>query len=138
MDRRTFVKLGSAAAASITGLPWLIPARALGGDGATAASDRIVMGCIGVGSMGGGHLRAFLAQKDVQIVAVCDVRELFRGQAKGLVDQSYADSGCAAYNDFRELLGRSDIDAVTNVTPDHWHVLISIEAARNGKHIYCE
>jgi predicted dehydrogenase len=96
------------------------------------------MGAIGVGSMGGGHLRGFLGQPDVRIVAVCDLRRVFREKAKQLVDERYADNGCATYSDYRELLSRGDIDAVFIATPDHWHALVGIEAARNGKDMYLE
>jgi predicted dehydrogenase len=96
------------------------------------------MGFIGVGSMGGGHLRTFLGYDDVQVVAVCDLRELFRQKALERVRQRYGGRGCDAHHDFRDLLARDDIDAVTVVTPEHWHGLIAIEAARCGKDMYCE
>ncbi len=75
---------------------------------------------------------------DVHVAAVCDVRESARLRAKNTVDQRYGDSACATYSDFRELLARKDIDAIVNATPDHWHVLIALEAARNGKDMYHE
>jgi len=71
-------------------------------------------------------------------VAVCDVYESQRQKAKGVVDRHYGDDGCAAHNDFRELCGRSDIDAVSIASPDNWHVLHSLEAARAGKDLYTE
>ncbi len=132
MKRRTFLKSTLAAAA-----PFIVPRSVLGGR-YTAPSDKIVMGCIGVGGMGTGHVRSFLGYDDTQIVAICDVRKSHRDQAKQLVDQKYGHSDCATYNDFRELLAREDIDAVTNVTPDHWHVLIGQEAARHDKDMYYE
>jgi predicted dehydrogenase len=88
--------------------------------------------------MGGGHLRAFSAQEDVRMVAVCDLRRSFRERAKQRVDKQHGDSGCATYEDYRELLARPDIDAVYIATPDHWHALVAIEAARNGKAMYLE
>jgi predicted dehydrogenase len=96
------------------------------------------MGCIGVGGMGTGHLRGFLGRKRVRVVAVCDVYERQRQKAKSIVDRHYGDTGCATHNDFRELLGREDVDACVIATQDHWHVLIALEAARNGKDVYCE
>src|SRR5262249_30494628 len=103
-----------------------------------AASDRIVMGGIGIGNMGRGDLSDFLHRKDVQYVALCDVREEFRDKAKGTVDGKYNNKDCATYNDFRELLARTDLDAVHIATPDHWHAIIAIEACRQGKDVYCQ
>lgn len=118
--------------------PMVVPARARGRDGHTAPSNRVVMGAIGVGGMGTGHVRRFLQYDEVQMVAVCDVRREHRERAKNLVDVRYEDGACATYNDYRELLARPDIDAIVTATPDHWHVLIGIEAARQGKHMYFE
>ena len=76
---------------------------------------------------------------EVQVLAVCDViRNSYRDEAKTLVDKRDGDQACAAYNDFREITGRPDIDAVLIATPDHWHALIGIEARRHGKDVFCE
>jgi predicted dehydrogenase len=132
--RRQFLRLSGAAIA----FPSIVPASVLGRNGATAANSRIVMGMIGVGSMGSGHVRGFLAHQDVRVAAVCDVRDEFRQRARKTVDTQYGDGSCAVYGDFRELLARNDIDAVLIAVPDHWHALIGREAARNGKHMYYE
>jgi predicted dehydrogenase len=132
--RREFLKTAGAAIA----VPYVITSNALGNDEVPAASDRIVMGGIGIGNMGRGDQGAFLGRKDVQYVAVCDVRTAFRDAGKGAVDGHYQNSDCAAYNDFRELLARPDIDAVHIATPDHWHAIMVIEACRNGKDVYCQ
>jgi hypothetical protein len=118
--------------------PVIVPASALGRDNQTAPSERIAIGCIGLGNRGPQLMRAFLPQNDARVVAVCDVWGRQRESAKRLVDQYYGDTGCAAYGDFRELCGRPDIDAVSIASPDHWHVLHSLEAVRNGKDIYTE
>ncbi len=102
------------------------------------ANDRINMGFIGVGGMGFGHVRSFSGYPEVRAVTVCDVRKEHRDRAKAYVDRRYGDQACQAFNDYRELLSRPDIDAVCMATPDHWHALIGIEAARQGKHIYYE
>jgi len=135
--RREFLKraLGGTA---LAGFPTIMPSSALGADGAIAPSEKIVMACIGTGSQGGGHVRAFLQQEDVRIAAICDVREATRNHNRDLVNAQYGDKSCATYNDYREVLARKDIDAVLIATPEHWHTAISIEAARQGKHIYCE
>lgn len=132
--RREFLKT---AAAAIT-VPYVITSSALGAEDIPPASDRIVMGGIGIGNMGRGDQGAFLGRSDVQYVAVCDVRTGARDQAKGKVDDHYKNTDCQAYNDFRELLSRPDIDAVHVATPDHWHAIMVIEACRNGKDVYCQ
>jgi len=137
VSRRQFLRTTAAGACAV-GLPYFVPGRVMGGAGVTPPSEKIVMGCIGVGSMGGGHLRGFSAQEDVRVAAVCDLRRAFREKAKQHVDGRYGDTSCATYHDFRELLARPDIDAVCVATPDHWHALVGIEAARNGKDMYLE
>jgi predicted dehydrogenase len=120
------------------GFPHVVPSPVLGQAGNVAPGDRIVMGCIGLGIQGTALMRAFLGHNDVQVVAVCDVNEGQRQNAKSIVDQHYGNKDCATYNDFREVCGRKDIDAVCVATPDHWHVLVSLEAARTGKDMYTE
>ena len=96
------------------------------------------MGCIGMGNRGRGDMSGFLGFNEVQVVAVCDVVKSHRDEAKNTVDRKYGDSGCAACNDFREILNRPDIDTVMIATPDHWHAIISIQAMRRGKDVFCE
>jgi predicted dehydrogenase len=134
LNRRHFLKGVLAAAVA----PAFIPASALGADGRPAPSNRIVMGCIGLGGQGTGDMGGFMGHKEVQVVAVCDVMKSHRDQAKGMVDRKYGDQGCAAYNDFREVLTRPDIDAILCATPDHWHAIVSTEAMAQGKDVYCE
>jgi hypothetical protein len=136
--RRAFLKASATISLGAAGFPYVVPGRVLGAGGATPPSAKITMGCIGIGSMGSGHLRGFAGQEDVRVVAVCDLRRKFREKAKATVDQRYGDNGCTMYQDFRELLARPDIDAVCIATPDHWHALIAIEAARSRKDMYME
>jgi predicted dehydrogenase len=103
-----------------------------------APSNRIVVGCIGVGPQGQGDMSNFLNQKDAQVVAVCDVKAEQLEQARGAVNGHYENKDCATYRDFRELIGRKDIDACLIATPDHWHVLVALAAVRGGKDIYVE
>jgi predicted dehydrogenase len=91
-----------------------------------------------MGIQGLGNMRTFRGNSEVQVVAVCDVHETQRLQAKKAVDEYYENRNCASYKDFRELMERKDIDAVQITTPDHWHPLIALEAIRRGKHLYCE
>ena len=137
-ERREFLKSVFGGAAAATGFPTIVPSSALGADGAVAPSDRIVVGCIGVGSMGGGHVRSFVQHPDVRVAAICDVQENRLSAAKNTVDSHYGDKGCSGYSDFRELLARKDIDAVMMAPPEHWHSLMGIEAARQGKSMYLE
>lgn len=133
-SRRDFLMAAGAAIAA----PYIIPSSALGNSERPAASDRIVVGGIGIGNMGRGDLGAFLGRKDVQYVALCDVREANREGSKARIDHHYGNHDCQVYNDFRELLSRDDIDAVHIATPDHWHAIMVIEACRNGKDVYCQ
>jgi predicted dehydrogenase len=83
-------------------------------------------------------MKRFLSHEDVRVVAVCDVFGSQRIKARNLVDAHYGGKGCKAHGDFRELMARKDIDAVVVTTPDHWHVLIGLAAARAGKDMYYE
>ena len=135
--RREFIKAVGLASAAVA-LPTFIPASALGRGGAVAPSERIVVGGIGLGNQGGGDFGGFLDRAEVQYVAVCDVRKNVRDGKKAQVDERYKSKDCAAYNDFRELLAREDINAVHVATPDHWHTLIVTEACRHGKDVFCQ
>lgn len=132
--RRDFLKAAGLAVAA----PYIIPGSALGAEGRPAASERIVMGTIGTGGQGTGDMHGFLGFAQVQMVAVCDVVTEHRENAKKGVDQRYNNQDCKTYNDFRELVARDDIDAVLIGTPDHWHAIVTIEATRHGKDVYCE
>ena len=136
-SRRRFLKR-AAAAVGVLGVPMVVSPSVLGGEGAVAPSERVVLGCIGLGIQGQGNMRTFRGNNEVRVVAVCDVHETQRNQAKQSVDDFYHNKDCATYVDFRELLARKDIDAVQITTPDHWHPLVAIEAIRQHKHIYCE
>jgi predicted dehydrogenase len=118
--------------------PYVITTNALGAPGIPPASERIVFGHIGVGGMGSGDMRAFMKNSDCVSVAVCDVDSKRVDKAIGRVNKQYGNNDCQGYGDFRELLARQDIDAVTISTPDHWHVLCALEAARSGKDMYVQ
>ena len=136
ITRRHFFKKTAVAASSALALPVIIPQSARGAGGTVAPSNRIVMGAIGVGSMGQGDLNGFLGKGEVQMVAVCDVDRHHREQARQKVNDKYKNSDCQAYLDFRDLIGRGDLDAVQLALPDHWHAIPAIAAARAGLDIH--
>ncbi len=132
--RRHFLKTTALA----LGMPTIIPASALGKNGAVAPSNRIVMGAIGIGPRGREDLGAFLKQPDVQFVAIADVQEERREIVRRMANKQYGNEDCTKTRDMFEVLGRSDIDAVLIATGDHWHALGIILASKAGKDIYCE
>ena len=114
LSRRTFLKSAAGLSAGFA-LPLIVPASALGNQKRVAANNRITLGLIGVGGMGSAHLHGFKGNREVEILAVCDVDEGKRRDAQKAVGGS-----CAAYTDYRDLLDRDDIDAVVVSAPDHW------------------
>ena len=140
--RRDFLAAGAAVAA----LPWTLAARA---PRRPSANDALRIGAIGVGRMGSGDMNAVLKlgldpALNARFVAVCDLDESRARAAKRTVDAAYQAPGTgpapevAVSRDFRELLARDDIDAVTIATPDHWHALCAIAAAKAKKAIYLQ
>ena len=154
ISRRRFFKRGAAAVCAAVAAPHVVASSALGKDGAVAPSERIGMGFIGLGNQGGGHFAGgawtylpggYLGRPDVQVLAVCDIRRERRQRALETAEERYAERfgkgryrGVTAYNDFRELLIRDDIDAVLIASPIHWHSLMTVMAAKAGKDVYCE
>lgn len=136
INRRQFLRRAAGTAVGAISFPYVIPSSALGKDGSIAPSNRIVMGAIGVGDMGTGDMRGFLNKREVQMVAVCDVDAKHRNNAKRIVDDKYGNNNCTAYLNYRDLIGRGDLDAVTMALPDHWHGVISIAVVRAGLDIY--
>lgn len=137
ISRRAFTK-GFAAAGGVLTLPAFAQSRSLGDDLPVPPSDRIVMGAIGAGGRGQSNLKRFLREKDVQIVAVCDVDAKRAAEGKQIVDEFYGNQDCKAYSNYLDLLRQLGIEAVCIATPDHWHAIACVNAAREGKDIYCE
>ncbi len=137
LPRRQFLKTAIQASTMFM-LPQLIPGSVLGKDGAVAPSNRIVLGGIGIGNRGTYDLGCFLPEPDVQFVAVCDVKAARREAVKRMADAKYGNQDCATYRDMRELLDRTDIDAVLIATGPNWHATAAIQAAKAGKDMYCE
>jgi len=145
LNRRNFLKKTFGAATVTSFFPSIISSSVWSAEENVLPGNRITLGIIGVGKQGAGLLRGFLNTPGFHVVAVCDVDELKLNKAKERVEDFYADKrpdstykGCATYRDFREILARNDIDAVVITTPDHWHAIPVIMAARACKDIYCE
>lgn len=153
LSRRQFLKVTGTALGAATA-PMFVPASTLGRSGLTPPSERITMGFIGIGGQGRGHLLGgawtyvaggYAGRDDVQVLAVCDVWREKRESAAQQVNENYArkrgtagHNTCQPYTDFRQVLDRSDIDAVLIATPAHWHSTMAAMAADAGKDIYCE
>lgn len=139
MTRRRFIAASAALAAPVF-LPGCasptpspkISRRAIG------PNDLINVGIIGCGGQGTANTRAFMGQKDCRVVATCDVDKKHLDSLARIVNRNYKNKDCKPYHDFRELLARTDIDAVMIAVPDHWHEVASVAAARAGKDIYGE
>ncbi len=146
LSRRGFMQRSLAALTVGAGLPAWYARELLAADNPAAGKDGIVMGAIGIGSpqsRGRAIMRDALGKEGVRYVAVCDVDAHHREQAVKDVKKAADDfkkpaSDIKAYEDFRELLDRKDITAITIATPDHWHALVAIDALRKGKDVYCE
>jgi predicted dehydrogenase len=131
ISRRHFIATTAAAMA----LPAIMPSSIFGQN---RPSNRINLGVVGWGMQGPGNTRSFLAEKDCQVVAACDLDKNHLAEAVKTVNEHYGNQDCKAYHDYREMLARPDIDAVMIAVPDHWHELIATEAARQKKDIYGE
>ncbi|QRR00188.1 Gfo/Idh/MocA family protein [Dyadobacter sandarakinus] len=154
MKRRAFIRNTAGATASAIAFPTLIPASALGKNGFVSPSDRINLAFIGAGNQAENDVNGFLPDKRVQVTTICDVNKKSTGYWDGkmggreylteLVDNFYTKENGKTYKatkgsvDFREVIDRKDIDAVAVLTPDHWHSIPVLMAAKAGKHMYCQ
>ena len=125
MDRRKFIKT---ATTSLTAFS-IIPRHVFGGSGYLAPSDELTKAVIGVGGMGRWHVN----NTPGRLLAVCDVDA---SHLNNVLENT--DPAVKGFEDYRELLERDDIDIIHIATPPHWHALISVDAARAGKDIWCE
>ncbi len=138
ITRRGFLRTVAGVSAGAIAFPYVVSSSALGSAGSVPASGRIVMGCIGMGGMGTGDMQGFLGKQEVQVVAVCDVDKAQRDKAKTVVDEKYKNQDCKTYLDFRNVIERSDIDALSIALPDHWHSIPAIRGAAAGKDIHAQ
>ncbi|MBI3681671.1 MAG: Gfo/Idh/MocA family oxidoreductase [Acidobacteria bacterium] len=137
VSRRQLLTTAATAGAAVAA-PLIIPASALGRGGAAPPSDRVTLAGLGIGNRGARDLDSFLAQPDVQFLAICDVRNERREAIKSVADKKYGNRDCVMLSDQHELWARKDIDAVLIATGDRWHAPLSILTARSGKDVYCE
>lgn len=130
LNRRRFLQ-GAAVLGASLALPTIIttPIR-----GQNAPSNRITIACIGLGGMGMHHLNGLVNMPECRVVALCDVDSMKLESARAVSGLTEAE--CT--RDFRNLLGRPDIDAVNIATPDHWHVPLAMAAAKAGKSVYVQ
>lgn len=134
INRRRFLAATGAALAT----PHIVASRAWGAEKRAAASERITLGVVGWGMQGPSNTDAFLKLPDCQVVAACDVDQNHLQQALDKINGHYGNKDCQKYHDYREMMARTDIDAVMLAVPDNWHALISTEAANHKKDIYGE
>lgn len=136
-SRREFLSsAGSTLAAVAAGS--VLTAQAQKASAQLSANDKIALGVIGIGPRCTYDLTAMLQFPDIRCVAISDVQSSRRDAGKKLVDDHYGNQDCVLYRDFREMLDRSDIDAVLVATGDRWHADASILAAEAGKDVYSE
>jgi predicted dehydrogenase len=133
---------GLAASALIGGFPSIVPASVRG---PASPANRVNIGAIGNGRISRGHdLPGIWKHAAARILAVCDLDAHRLAEARVLVNKHYSDTtgksydGVATYDDYRELLANTDVDAVVISTPDHWHAKIAIDAVRAGKDVYLQ
>src|SRR5580658_6779444 len=137
LSRRSFLKVTGAAGAAIA-FPTFIPASALGRDNRPPPSERITLGVVGWGMQGPDNTKHFMELNDVQVVASCNIDKEHLKKSVDVINKHYKKKVVKTYHDYRKMMARHDIDAVMIAVPDHWHELVAVEAARNGKDIYGE
>lgn len=139
-SRRQFLQVSSASAAAAMLAGYGTSNLTLAQEAAKSPNERLRIGCIGTGDRWKAVVQQAIKFGDV--MAVCDVDANHMEEGKKMMLDAQAKSGRAnevdAYEDYRKILDRDDIDVVTIVTPDHWHSKIAIEAMQAGKDIYCE
>ncbi len=130
-SRRCFLRVSLAASLPLAfpGIPRAAP---------VPPSGKLNLAVIGAGSRGGDHTRAWTGVPESRMVAVCDVNRKSVERLKAAADSAQGKGSCTAYSDFREVLERDDVDAISIAVPDHWHAIIALQAIRAGKHVYLE
>lgn len=133
MNRRKFTRLSAAGTAAIGLSPTIIT-----GSGWKGANDRVNIAVIGIRGQGENHISGYSASANARVVALCDVDEnLFNDRVKRHFTEKNLPKP-RLYTDLRKLYEDKDVDAVSVVTPNHWHALASIWAIQAGKHVSVE
>jgi predicted dehydrogenase len=128
--RREFLRQSSLGALGLAFMPSFTPK--------VNASDRLRIAHIGLGGMGNAHMKWFANLPEVEIVALCDVDEIRLGSTRKTLEGLQPGKKVDLYGDFRKILDRKDIDAITCATPDHWHAQIATLSFQAGKDVYGE
>lgn len=130
IQRREFLKRSALGAVGFSIIPSFLSKG--------APSDRLRIAHIGLGGMGNQHMKWFAALPEVEIVALCDVDANHLGSTLQSLKTLHPNTKAQTYEDFRRILDRKDIDAITCATPDHWHAQIATLAFQAGKDVYGE
>ncbi len=137
IPRRSFLKQSAVTAGAVLGAPLILKSETLGNASKAAANSRMGIGFVGTGLICRGHLKSFSGMKELQAVAVCDVRKSQINAAKKILQEKGVNS-VASTGQYEELIQNPDVDIVCVTTPDHWHAAIAIEAMKAGKDVYVE
>lgn len=129
MKRRDFLKNASVATAGITILNFPV-------FGKNAPSNKVVIAVMGVNSRGAYLAECFAKLPNVEVAYICDVED--QAIANGLKPFATAARKPIVIKDIRELVKKTDFDALVIAAPDHWHAPAAILAAAHGKHVYVE
>ena len=135
--RRQFLRSSLFAGGAVYAGPQIVRAETLGNATKAGANSRIGMGFIGMGLISDGHVRSFPGMKNVQPIAVCDVRDTQLKKAVGILNEK-GFKDILATSRFEEVLANPDVQAVCVTTPDHWHAAIALAAMKAGKDVYVE
>ena len=140
-NRRVFIKQSTGAVFSF----FIVPRYVLGGSNYVAPSDKITLGFIGTGKQSIGLASRFMGLSDTQVIAACDVDQQKLTRFAEHVQKYYSENReksdyktCDTSKAYQDLLARKDIDAVVIASPDHWHAIMAIDAAKAGKDIFCK
>ena len=131
ISRRSFLQRSAGWGAATLTVPQWIPSGVLAADGRPGANDRIGVGFIGIGRQASDLMKLLVGLSEARVVAVADVN-LKRAEAAA------AKQGATAYQNYRKLLERKDVDAIITATPEHWRALIVLESCQAGKDLYVE